>query len=70
MYLLAVFLHCFAATVIAGACAAQSGIFRHAVVSVGLGVGASAALKKVSGYTLALLPRLPVDEGQDHGNAA
>lgn len=64
-YLLAAILHCFIALVVAGAAAAQSAMFRHPLIALGLGAGASIALKAVSGYTLALLPRAP-DDGDKH----
>lgn len=65
MYLLAACLHCFVAVVVTGAAASQSAVFRHALVAVGLGAGASIALKALSGYTLALLPR-PADNRDGH----
>lgn len=65
MYLLAAALHCVAAMAVTGAAAAQSGTFRHALVGLGLGAGASVGLKAVSGYTLALLPRQP-DREDEH----
>jgi hypothetical protein len=65
MYLFAVVLHCFVAMAVTGAAAAQSVTFRRALVELGLGAGASIALKALSGYTLALLPRQPQRE-DDH----
>lgn len=59
LYLLAIVLHCGVAAVIAGAAAAQYPEFRHAIIAVGLGAGASTAIKKLSGYTVALLPSPP-----------
>lgn len=67
MYLLAVALHCFVGLAVTGAAAAQSGIFRHPLIGLGLGAGASLALKAVSGYSLALLPR-PAEREDEHGS--
>ncbi len=67
MYALAAFLHCFVALAVTGAAAAQSAMFRHALIALGLGAGASIALKTVSGYTLALLPRPPDDGNNNDG---
>jgi hypothetical protein len=66
MYLLSVVLHCFVAMVVTGAAALQSGAFRHPLIALGLGAGAAIALKTVSGYTVALLPRQPERE-TEHG---
>jgi hypothetical protein len=68
MYLLAVVLHCFVALVVTGAAAAQSPMFRHTLIALGLGAGASIALKVLSSYTLELLPRSPgIEEKHDGG---
>jgi hypothetical protein len=64
MYALSAILHCFVGLAVTGAAAGQSGIFRHTLVALGLGAGASIALKQLSGYTLALLPRSS-DDGHD-----
>ena len=56
MYLLSTTLHCLVGTIVVGAAAAHSELFRHALVALGLGAVAGVALKKLSGYTLALLP--------------
>jgi hypothetical protein len=66
MYLLAVALHCLVGIAVTGAAAAQSATFRHALVELGLGAGASVALKTLSGYTLAWLPRQREHE-DEHG---
>jgi hypothetical protein len=64
MYALSVVLHCFVGMSVTGAAAAQSEQFRHALIALGLGSAASLALKALSGYTLALLPRQPDEEGR------
>lgn len=62
LYSLAIALHCGVAAVVTGAAASQYPIFRHAIIAVGLGGAASAAIKKLSGYTLSLLPAASGDE--------
>jgi hypothetical protein len=64
MYALSVILHCFVGMAVTGAAAAQSEQFRHALIALGLGSAASLALKALGGYTLALLPRAPDEQGR------
>jgi hypothetical protein len=65
-YLVSVVLHCgIAAGVTAGAAAA--GYIGNAVVALGIGAAAPVVVKKISGYTLALLPRAEGEaKGQDN----
>lgn len=65
MYLLAVALNCLAGMAVTGAAAAQSATFRQPLIGLGLGAGASVALKALSGYTVALLPR-PAEPEDEH----
>lgn len=55
-YLVSVVLHCCVGAIVAGA-AAQSGFISNAAVALGIGVAAPVAVKKLSSYTLAVLPR-------------
>ena len=63
-YLISLVLHCCIGGIVAGA-AARSGLISNAVVALGLGAGAPVAVKKLSSYTLALLPRVSDDGKQD-----
>jgi hypothetical protein len=60
--LTSVFLHCGIAAVVVGSLS-SAGYVHNPAVAVGLGTAAPVAVKKLSTYTLALLPRSRNDEG-------
>jgi hypothetical protein len=59
-YLVSVLLHCVIAAVVTGA-VAQSGYVPNAVVALGMGAAAPIVVKKLSSYTLAVLPKTDDD---------
>jgi hypothetical protein len=64
LYITAQILHCAIAAVVTGA-VAQAGYVPNAVVALAIGAAAPTVVKKLSGYTLAVLPRTSDDESQD-----
>jgi hypothetical protein len=62
-YLVSVLLHCVIGALVAAA-AAQSGVVHNALLAFGMGVAAPVAVRKVSQYTLAVLPRGSQDENE------
>jgi len=64
VYLTAVLLHSVIAAVVTGA-VAQSGYVPNAVVALAIGAAAPVVVKKLSYYTLAVLPKVRDDESQD-----
>jgi hypothetical protein len=64
MYVASLFLHCAIAAVVTGA-AGQAGYVPNAVVALGMGAAAPVVVKKLSSYTLAVLPKANDDQIQD-----
>lgn len=69
VYLVSVVLHCAIGAVVAFA-AADARIATNGLLALGLGAGAPVVVKKVSGYTLAVLPRPTEDADGGGGDAS
>ena len=68
VYMVAVLLHCAIAAVVTGA-VAQADYVPNAVVALGIGAAAPVVVKKLSSYTLAVMPKTSDDKGQDEPEA-
>ena len=64
LYSIATFLHCGIAAVVVGAVSSAGGV-HNAAVALGLGAAAPVVVKKLSTYTLALLPKAGDDKTRD-----
>jgi hypothetical protein len=67
-YFLSVVLHCGIGGSVTAA-AAQSGVISNALLALGMGASAPAVVKKLSQYTLAILPQSVDDEKRGGDNA-